>query len=225
VLDLEPEFSIVRPPIGERGLTPGRARHSTRRKQSGTFYTPRALAEFVVRRTLAPLVTGRSADDILALRIVDPAMGSGRFSSRRAGILLAAEQALIDEGRTTQSHSMKTSAEHPAAGCRALRRRRPQSRGGSTCAARSGSRCWHEASRLVSSTIASRVGKQLIGASQMTSSVLGRRMPKTISALPLLTWRLSNTRCSELSDRSASRQRGGMSLFTTVVRRSISGIG
>lgn len=49
------------------------------RKASGSFYTPRAITEFLVRRTLAPLVEGRSADEILGLRIVDPAMGSGAF--------------------------------------------------------------------------------------------------------------------------------------------------
>ena len=53
--------------------------HSAARKQSGTFYTPQPLAEFVVRRTLAPLVTGAASDAILALRVVDPAMGSGAF--------------------------------------------------------------------------------------------------------------------------------------------------
>ena len=63
----------------ESNGVPAGLRHSARRKQTGTFYTPQPLAEFVVRRTLAPLVSGRSADAILALRVVDPAMGSGAF--------------------------------------------------------------------------------------------------------------------------------------------------
>ncbi|MEW6322855.1 MAG: N-6 DNA methylase [Acidobacteriota bacterium] len=54
-------------------------RTSTARKTTGSFYTPRALTEFVVRRALHPLVAGRSTADILTLRIVDPAMGSGAF--------------------------------------------------------------------------------------------------------------------------------------------------
>jgi hypothetical protein len=49
------------------------------RKSSGTFYTPRSLTGFLVRQTLEPLVKGRSAAEILRLRIVDPAMGSGAF--------------------------------------------------------------------------------------------------------------------------------------------------
>jgi hypothetical protein len=50
-----------------------------RRKASGSFYTPRALTEFVVRRTLAPLVRDASPDEVLSLRVLDPAMGSGAF--------------------------------------------------------------------------------------------------------------------------------------------------
>ena len=54
-------------------------RRSTARKQTGSFYTPRSVTDFLVRRTLAPLVEGRSPDQILSLRLVDPAMGSGAF--------------------------------------------------------------------------------------------------------------------------------------------------
>jgi hypothetical protein len=74
--------------------------HSLRRKQTGTFYTPQPLAEYVVRRTLAPLVCAASTDAILALRVVDPAMGSGAFLVAACRYLAAAyERALIDEGR------------------------------------------------------------------------------------------------------------------------------
>jgi hypothetical protein len=70
------------------------------RKQSGTFYTPRALTEFVVRRTLAPLTRAASADDILRLRVVDPAMGSGAFLVAACRYLARAyERASIAEGR------------------------------------------------------------------------------------------------------------------------------
>ena len=52
---------------------------SVRRKESGTFYTPRSMAEYLVRETLAPLVRDASSDRILRLRVLDPAMGSGAF--------------------------------------------------------------------------------------------------------------------------------------------------
>ena len=50
-----------------------------RRKATGSFYTPRSLTEYVVRRTLAPLVQDATPEQILALRVLDPAMGSGAF--------------------------------------------------------------------------------------------------------------------------------------------------
>jgi methylase of polypeptide subunit release factors len=49
------------------------------RKSTGSFYTPRSMTEFLVRQTLAPLVEGRTAGEILSLRVLDPAMGSGAF--------------------------------------------------------------------------------------------------------------------------------------------------
>ncbi|MDW8191251.1 MAG: N-6 DNA methylase, partial [Pseudobdellovibrionaceae bacterium] len=49
------------------------------RKNSASYYTPRKLTEFVVERTLKPLVTGKSSQEILSLRILEPAVGSGGF--------------------------------------------------------------------------------------------------------------------------------------------------
>jgi hypothetical protein len=70
-----------------------------RRKATGSFYTPRSLTEFVVRRTLAPLVAGATAEQILALRVLDPSMGSGAFLVAACRYLAAAyESALVDEG-------------------------------------------------------------------------------------------------------------------------------
>jgi hypothetical protein len=69
------------------------------RKTTGTFYTPQAIADCLVRRTLAPLVHGRTAQAILELRIVDPAMGSGACLVAACRFLAAAfEQALVAEG-------------------------------------------------------------------------------------------------------------------------------
>lgn len=70
VLEFEPAM---------RGSTTVLTRTSTERKNTGSFYTPRPIAEFLVRRALAPLVEDKSADEILRLRVLDPAMGSGAF--------------------------------------------------------------------------------------------------------------------------------------------------
>jgi hypothetical protein len=83
------------------------------RKSSGTFYTPRALTAFVVRETLKPLVRKRSAEEILRLRVLDPAMGSGAFLVAACRYLsAAAEEALIQEG-TWHAHDV-TVAERAA---------------------------------------------------------------------------------------------------------------
>ena len=72
---------------------------STERKATGSFYTPRSITEFVVRRTLHPLVDRKTADQILSLRVVDPAMGSGAFLVAACHYLAdQCEQALIREG-------------------------------------------------------------------------------------------------------------------------------
>ena len=72
---------------------------SERRKATGTFYTPRSLTECLVRRTLAPLVDGKSSEEILRLKILDPAMGSGAFLVAACRHLASAyETALVGEG-------------------------------------------------------------------------------------------------------------------------------
>jgi hypothetical protein len=69
------------------------------RKSTGTFYTPRALTDALVRRTLTPLIAGRTSREILTLRVLDPAMGSGAFLVAACRHLAqAAEEARIREG-------------------------------------------------------------------------------------------------------------------------------
>lgn len=45
----------------------------------GVVYTPRDVCEPMVRRALEPLVRGKSRDELLALRVCDPAIGEGAF--------------------------------------------------------------------------------------------------------------------------------------------------
>ncbi len=75
-------------------------RSSARRKESGSFYTPRSMADYLVRVTLGPLVAGAAAEDILSLRVLDPSMGSGAFLVSACRFLAQAyEQACEREGR------------------------------------------------------------------------------------------------------------------------------
>jgi hypothetical protein len=69
------------------------------RKATGTFYTPQPIADYLVRRTLGPLVYDAAPDRILQLRIVDPAMGSGAFLVAACRFLAGAyESALVRHG-------------------------------------------------------------------------------------------------------------------------------
>jgi hypothetical protein len=50
-----------------------------RRKGSGTYYTDSRITRFLVEQALKPLIEGKKAQDILKLKVLDPAMGSGAF--------------------------------------------------------------------------------------------------------------------------------------------------
>jgi hypothetical protein len=90
VLDYEPGGHAASP------LT----RTGDARRSTGSFYTPRSVTAFLVRRTLEPLVGDRTADQILQLRILDPAMGSGAFLVAACRFLASAvEERLVLEGR------------------------------------------------------------------------------------------------------------------------------
>ena len=70
------------------------------RKRTGAFYTPRSMADLLVERTLDPLVRTASSDEILALRVLDPAMGSGALlASAHRFLVSAVEAAWVREGR------------------------------------------------------------------------------------------------------------------------------
>lgn len=59
------------------------------RHAGGVYYTPRFIVDAIVEKTVGPLVVGKSPSEVLKLRIIDPACGSGSF-------LLGAFQFLID---------------------------------------------------------------------------------------------------------------------------------
>ena len=49
------------------------------RKASGSYYTPADLVDLILKETVGPLVEARTAEQILELKVCDPAMGSGHF--------------------------------------------------------------------------------------------------------------------------------------------------
>lgn len=99
----------------------------TDRRSSGTHYTPRSLTEPIVRYTLEPLVfTGpaegvdpkdwqlKTADEILALKVCDPAMGSGAFLVQACRYLAThLREAWMKYGAPTTAHPTLPFAELP----------------------------------------------------------------------------------------------------------------
>ncbi|HEY8290433.1 MAG TPA: hypothetical protein VIG49_14265 [Acetobacteraceae bacterium] len=76
------------------------------RKATGSFYTPHGFVHFLVRESLGPAVRTRSPDHdpnpgaLLALRVLDPAVGSGHFlveACRYLGEALCSACRLCDE--------------------------------------------------------------------------------------------------------------------------------
>ena len=71
---------VARRSAGQLALQPGEERRRT-----SSHYTPRSLSQPIVRRTLEPLLTAMSdrgepsSEQLLRLKICDPAMGSGAF--------------------------------------------------------------------------------------------------------------------------------------------------
>ncbi len=51
------------------------------RKMTGAYYTPDYIVKPIVKETLTPLVEKKSSEEILNLKVCDPAMGSGHFLS------------------------------------------------------------------------------------------------------------------------------------------------
>lgn len=102
VLDYEPAVARAAEPTSDRPqVRPQSVRlvgTGTRRKASGTFYTPAAITAHLVRETLGPLVNGAPPEAILRLKVVDPAMGSGAFLVAACRYLAEAyERAVVRE--------------------------------------------------------------------------------------------------------------------------------
>ncbi len=94
VLEYEPAYAEDEGTNGHVLLRCG----SDQRKTTGSFYTPQSITDYLVRRTLHPLVEHAASAHILQLRIVDPSMGSAAFLVAACRYLARAyERALLRE--------------------------------------------------------------------------------------------------------------------------------
>jgi hypothetical protein len=96
LLELVPEVDVHARSFGFVGLTSEGSTAGNERKTSGSYYTPDSLVQELIRSALDPVIEDRVAQNpaqpveaLLALRVVDPACGSGHF-------LLAAARRLAE---------------------------------------------------------------------------------------------------------------------------------
>jgi hypothetical protein len=97
LLELVPEVDLPARRFGFVGLTSEGSTAGNDRKLSGSYYTPDSLVQELIRSALDPVIAQRLAqspaqpvDALLAIRVVDPACGSGHF-------LLAAARRLAEK--------------------------------------------------------------------------------------------------------------------------------
>jgi len=97
LLELVPEIDLPARQFGFVGLTSEGSTAGNARKLSGSYYTPDSLVQELIKSALDPVIAQRLASQpdapieaLLAIRVIDPACGSGHF-------LLAAARRLAEK--------------------------------------------------------------------------------------------------------------------------------
>lgn len=109
LLELVPEIDLPARKFGFVGLTSEGSTAGNARKLSGSYYTPDSLVQELIKSALDPVIEQRIAaqpespiDALLAIRVIDPACGSGHFllaaARRLAEKLAQLRAALSNEG-------------------------------------------------------------------------------------------------------------------------------
>ena len=103
LLELVPEVDLPARRFGFVGLTSEGSTAGNDRKLTGSYYTPDSLVQELIRSALDPVIAQRLAahpaqpvDALLAIRVIDPACGSGHF-------LLAAARRLAEQLATLRA--------------------------------------------------------------------------------------------------------------------------
>ena len=107
LLELVPEIDLLARKFGFVGLTSEGSTAGNARKLSGSYYTPDALVQELIKSALDPVIEQRIAaqpespvEALLAIRVIDPACGSGHFllaAARRLAEKLAQLRAIDGE--------------------------------------------------------------------------------------------------------------------------------
>lgn len=110
LLELVPEIDLPARRFGFVGLTSEGSTAGNARKLSGSYYTPDSLVQELIKSALDPVIAQRLASQpdapieaLLAIRVIDPACGSGHFllaAARRLAEKLA--QLRVTDGEQTE---------------------------------------------------------------------------------------------------------------------------
>ncbi|MEK6856094.1 MAG: N-6 DNA methylase [Nanoarchaeota archaeon] len=73
---------------------------SAKRKKMGIYYTPSYIVDYIVKNTVGEYIKNKSIDEILKVKIVDPACGSGSFIVRAFKEVCNAIEDRLKEGKT-----------------------------------------------------------------------------------------------------------------------------
>jgi len=75
---------------------------SGKRKKMGIYYTPSYIVNYIVRNTVGEYIKDKSIDEILQVRIVDPACGSGSFLTRAFQEVCNKVEELLKDGKRSE---------------------------------------------------------------------------------------------------------------------------
>ncbi|MBS3111147.1 N-6 DNA methylase [Candidatus Woesearchaeota archaeon] len=84
-----------------------------KRKSEGIYYTPKFIVDYIVNNTVRPRARGKAFEDILSVKILDPACGSGSFLLRAYDVLLEeAQRSLGREPNYDEKRKLMLSCIH-----------------------------------------------------------------------------------------------------------------
>jgi len=82
------------------------------RDKKGAFYTPYTVALDIANRTLSPLLVGKRPEEILSLRICDPALGSGVFLLAALEVLSTHHHGMVAQQATDENTHTLLNSKH-----------------------------------------------------------------------------------------------------------------
>ncbi|CBL44292.1 conserved hypothetical protein [gamma proteobacterium HdN1] len=127
LLELVPEIDLPARKFGFVGLTSEGSTAGNARKLSGSYYTPDSLVQELIKSALDPVIEQRLAaqpespvEALLAIRVIDPACGSGHFllaAARRLAEKLAQLRAASSENGEQSEQDFRHALREVIATC------------------------------------------------------------------------------------------------------------